>query len=214
MSEKSIKKKKKFDYFDAFERQVELALEEAQLLVETVENYDPDVDFRGVLEKAHEIEHRGDNITHDIFTAIATDFITPIEREDIISLAQVFDDILDHIEDAIQLFYMYDIAEMHENTSEFAQIIEKSAKALCNIMGDFRNFKKSKNFRRKIIEINTYEEEADELFIKIIRTMYKTKQDDPIFVMQWSQIFARLEKCTDSCEHAADDMRMIMLKNS
>lgn len=208
------KKSKKFDYFDAFERQAKLTVKEAKLLVKAIENYKPGESFDSLMSKAHEVEHDGDEITHAIFTAIATDFITPIEREDIMTLAQFLDDILDYIEDVMQRFYMYDIDEMHEHTLEFARIIEKSCIAVQDAMSGFRHFKKAKNFRQRIIEINTLEEEADEFYIQIIRDMHKKDKDDPIKILVWSQIFARMEKCTDACEHTADTMRTIMLKNS
>lgn len=214
MMNKEKKKKRKYDYFTGFERQVELACQEAALLTHAIETFQPNNGFETLLVEAHEIEHQGDEVTHTIFTAIATDFITPIEREDIVALAQYFDDILDYIEDVIQRFHMYDVKEMHEDALEFAHIIEKSCQALSNTMSDFRNFKKSKNFKQKIIDVNTYEEEADELYMGIIRHLYENKKDDPLYILTWSQLFTRMEKCTDACEHAADTMRMILLKNS
>lgn len=211
-----IKKKKsnRFDYFDAFERQAELAAREAKVLIKTIEEFPPQGGMESVMMKAHELEHEGDEISHTIFTAIATDFITPIEREDIMMLTQCLDDILDYIEDVIQRFYMYDVDEMHEDALAFARIIEKSCKALDGAMEDFRNFKKSKDFKKRIIEINTLEEEADAFYMKIIRDMHIKDKENPLRIVTWSQLFARMEKCTDACEHTADIMRTIMLKNA
>lgn len=208
------RKYKKLDYFAAFERQAELAVKEAGVLINAIENYEPGEKFEEVLVKAHAIEHEGDEICHSIYTAIATDFITPIEREDIINLMQYLDDILDYIEDVLQRFYMYDIVVVHENTLELAKIIEKGCIAIQRAMEDFRNFKKSKNFTQQIIEINSLEEEADEFYMATIRDMHQKDKDDPLGIMVWSQIYARMERCTDACEHAADVMRTIMLKNS
>lgn len=208
------RKEKKLDYFDAFERQAELAVKEAGVMIEAIKNYVPGEQFEVVLEKAHALEHEGDEICHSIFTAIATDFITPIEREDIIMLTQYLDDILDYIEDVLQRFYMYDVEVIHEHTLELALIIEKGCVAIQRAMEDFRNFKKSKNFTQQLIEINSLEEEADEFYMETIRDMHKKDKDDPLGIMVWSQIYARMERCTDACEHAADIMRTIMLKNS
>ena len=208
------KHSKKLDYFDAFKRQAELAVKEAKLLTHTIENFNRDLDMGALLEEAHAIEHQGDEISHAIFTAIAVDFVTPIEREDIIMLTQFLDDILDYTEDVFQRFYMYDIEDIHEHTLEFARIIERGAIAVLDAMEDFRDFKKSKNFKQRLIEINTLEEEADAFYIKIIREMHQKDKDDPLRILAWSQIFARMERCTDACEHTADTMRTIMLKNS
>ena len=89
------KKSKKFDYFEAFERQTALAVKESELLIEAIENFTTAEAIKDIMPRAQDIEHEGDEISHDMYTAIATDFITPIEREDIISLTQYLDDIVD-----------------------------------------------------------------------------------------------------------------------
>lgn len=206
-------KKNRFDYFDAFKKLSELAVEESDLLIEAIENFGEAEDLRGVMERAHEIEHKGDEQNHLIFQTVATDFITPIEREDIIELTQHLDDIIDYIEDVLQRFYMYDVHFMHKDALEFAGLIKKSCVALDKAMEDFRNFKKSKTFRELVIDVNTYEEEADQLLVKVIRDLHTVDCDKPMRVLVWSQIFSRMEKCADACEHAADSMSTILLKN-
>lgn len=208
------KKSKRYDYFDAFEKQAELALEEADLLADVVENFTTSEAIKEIMPKAHEIENKGDEIGHNTYTAIATDFITPIEREDIIMLSQFLDDILDYIEDVVQRFYIYDIQSMHKDAAEFVKIIQKSCQALVLVMEDFKDFKKSNHFKEQIININSYEEEADVLYMEIIRELHTQHRDDPLYVLVWTQLFARMEKVTDACEHAADTMRTIVLKNS
>ncbi len=206
-------KKHKFDYFDQFEKLSELTVKEADLLIEAIKGFTSAEDLRPVMERAHELEHEGDEINHAIFQTVATDFITPIEREDIIELAQFLDNIIDYIEDVMQRFYMYDIHVMHEDALEFACLIKKSCEALDKAMEDFRNFKKSKTFKQLIIDVNTYEEEADQLFLKVIRKLHTQDRESPMRVLVWTQIFDRMEKCCDSCEHTADSMSTILLKN-
>lgn len=208
------KKSKRFDYFEGFERQARLACEEAELLIEVIEGYTTPQAVFEVLPKAHQVEHKGDGIGHDVFMAIATDFITPIEREDIISLTMNLDDILDYIEDVIQRFYVYDIKEVHPQAKEFAEIIRDACSTLLNTLGDFQNFKKSKKFKELVVEINDYEEQADRLFMEITHDLYVNHQDKPLYVVVWSEIFKRMERCTDACEHVADTMRSVALKNA
>ena len=206
-------KKHKFDYFDAFEKQTKLAVQEADLLIEAVEKFTEAEKLKEVMERAHELEHEGDEINHAILKTVATDFITPIEREDIIELSQRLDNIVDFIEDVMQRFYMYDVHFMHHDALEFAQLIKKSCEALDKAMEDFRNFKKSKTFKQLIVDVNTYEEEADRLYLKVIRKLHTEDNDNPMRVLVWSQIFDRMEKCCDACEHVADTMSTILLKN-
>lgn len=206
-------KKEKFDYFDAFEKQTKLAMQEADLLIEAIEKFTEAENLRGAMERAHELEHEGDEINHAIFRTVATDFITPIEREDIIDMSQFLDNIIDYIEDVIQRFYMYDVHFMHHDALEFACLIKKSCKALDTAMEDFRNFKKSKKFKQLIVDVNTYEEEADQLYLQVIRKLHTHDRENPMRVLVWSQIFDRMERCCDACEHVADTMNTVLLKN-
>ena len=205
--------KRKFDYFNAFEALSEVAVAEADLLIEAIEGFTEAGALGDMMTRAHELEHKGDEINHAIFKSVATDFITPIEREDIIELAQTLDDIIDYIEDVMQRFFMYDVHFMHRDASEFAGLIKQSCMALDRAMEDFRNFKKSKKFKSLIIDVNNYEEEADALFMKVIRSLHTDDRENPMRVLVWSQIFDRMEKCCDACEHAADTMNTILLKN-
>ncbi len=207
-------KKDKFNYFDAFEKQVDIAEEEAEVLIEAIENFTAAEDLESLLERAHEIEHRGDQINHIILTNVSTDFITPIERGDIIELAQNLDTLTDMIEGILQRFYMFDIHFMHPQAIEFAHIIKKSLKALRKSMGTFREFKKVKKIRAMVEDVNQLEEQADALYMKTIRHLYTVDaKNDAVRVEVWSRLFDRLEATCDACETVADTMANIMLKN-
>ena len=206
-------KKQKFDYFDAFDRQVELARQEALLLVEVIENYTSSDDLEGYLLRAHEIEHEGDTICHGLFTALTSDFITPIEREDILAMTGALDDVVDYIEGTIQRFYMLNIQAMHPDAMEFARLLLKACEALAAAMEDFRNFKNSKKLRKLLIDVNDVEEEADALFMRAMHELF-TNEEDVRCVIVWDKIFQRLEYAADACEHVADCMGSIVMKNS
>ncbi len=207
------KKHKEFDYFDAFERQAQYACDEVELLIETITEFKAAEDIKEVMPRAHKIENEADLVSHDIHKAVAHDFITPFDREDIISLAKKLDDITDSVEAVIQRFYMYDVHFMHDDALEFAQAIQESCKALHRAMGDFRNFKRSKEFKHLIVEVNDCEERADDLFVRIIHDLHTKDRENPLRVFVWTNVFNRMESCADACEEAADVMNSIMLKN-
>ncbi|MDY6111220.1 MAG: DUF47 family protein, partial [Ellagibacter isourolithinifaciens] len=109
------KRHHKYDYFSAFESLSELAVDEADLLIKAIEDFSTADALKETMEKAHAIEHKGDDINHDIFRNVATDFITPIDREDIIGLAQALDTSIDELDEVIQRFYMYAVHFMHKD---------------------------------------------------------------------------------------------------
>ncbi|NPD30681.1 DUF47 family protein [Eggerthellaceae bacterium zg-1084] len=205
-------RKKKFDYFDAFVSQAKVACREAELLVEVAENFTTASELEPVLKRAHDIENEGDEINHQIMGNIANDFMTPIDREDLIGLAQCMDNVTDSIEEIIQRFYMYDVHYMDPDAVEMAHLIHKSALALCSAMEDFRNFKKSKKLHSLIMDVNDYEEQADLLYLQSIRRLYTMENDNAVRVEVWSRILDRMERCCDQLEHAGDIMSTIMVK--
>lgn len=207
-------KKEKLDYFSAFEELTHLAVEEADLLIQTIEEYTTPENLVPRMKEAHELEHRGDMINHKIFTSIATDFITPLEREDLVGITQNLDDVLDYLEDVFQCFYMYDIQFMQEDALEFAKLIKKSCEALDTAMTNFRDFKKSRAYRQYIVQVNDFEEEGDALYLQTIRKIFTTYRDKPLVAFVWAEIFGRMEKCSDATEHVADVMSSVYLKNS
>ena len=206
-------KKNKFDYFKAFERLTGLAVNEADLLIEAVRTFKNASGYSDTMAQMHEFENEGDSINHDIFTAAAVDFMPPIDREDIVELAQALDNILDYIDDVLGHMYMYDIRSMPDDAMKFAEIIKKTVKALDKAMSEFHGFKKNKKFKHLIVDINTYEGEADDLYKASMRYLHTEDNDEVMHVLVWSRIYERMEKCADACEHAADIMSTILLKN-
>ncbi len=206
--------KPKYDYFKAFEKQIGIAMQAVDLLIEAIDYFTTVEDLHEVMTRAHELEHEGDQITHETFTAIAVDFITPIDRDDIIELSQALDDVTDDIEDVIQLFYTMDVQGMHKDTSQMATLIKENCEALMQVTVEFPDFKKSAASRQAIVDVNTYEEEADVLFANLMRDLHVNHKDDPMYVLVWSRIFSKMEACDDACEHVADLIGGVMLKNS
>lgn len=206
-------KKQKFDYFKAYEKLTALGVEEADILIKALDGYKGAKDLTEVIPEIHELEHKGDEINHAVFSSAATDFMPPIDREDVVELAHALDNVLDYIEDVITHMYMYDIRTMPADAVRFADLIKKSCKALDRAMGEFHNFKKSKKFKQLIVDINDYEEEADGLYSSAMRRLHTEENDDVMHVLVWSRIYERMEKCCDACEHAADIVSTILLKN-
>ncbi|MCL1797750.1 MAG: DUF47 family protein [Eggerthellaceae bacterium] len=205
--------REKFDYFGALQRQGEYACEEARMLIEVLKNFDP-ATLSEKMEALHEIENAADQQNHEIFTHVATEFLTPIEKEDIVELAHRLDDICDYTDDVAQQLYMFDIKEIYPNAIAMAEIIEQATIRLVSALKEFRNFRKSSTLSDHVIEVNDLEEEADKLYLLSIRDLYSNHTDEPVYIMSWSNVFARMERCIDACENVVDMMGTIALKNS
>ena len=124
-------KKHKFDYFEAFCAQADIARKESQALLDVVENFKPDPEWlRGKMEVIHTIENEGDDIAHEIIERLATEFLPPIDREDVTELTMLLDDVTDEIEEVVQHIYMYDFKELHPAVVPTARVIDAAVEAL------------------------------------------------------------------------------------
>ena len=57
------------------------------------------------------------------------------------------------------------------------------------------------------------EEEGDNLYIDGMRGLH-TGDCSPLEVIAWRDIYSYLERCMDACEHAADVVESVIMKNS
>src|SRR5687768_18127148 len=88
-------------------------------------------------DKAHEIkevEHQCDFLTHEIIQRLNKTFVTPIDREDIHSMAKALDDVMDAIDDAATLFPLYRIEVVRPGVRELAAVIMAQAEAMRQAM--------------------------------------------------------------------------------
>ncbi|MDR1358325.1 MAG: DUF47 family protein [Coriobacteriales bacterium] len=203
----------KFNYFDAFERIAEYAYKEATMLNGILSNYEPE-QMDDQVQIVHAIENEADEENHQIYKHLANEFVPPIEREDIVTLAHHLDNIVDYIDDVVQRLFMFNIQEIPEPALQMGELIEKACTALCIALKDFRNFKKSKTLDQMLISVNDYEEEADRLYFFATRNLFTKRADDPLYVMSWYHIMVSMERCVDATEDAATTVSTIIMKNT
>ncbi|GAA6292206.1 DUF47 family protein [Enterocloster asparagiformis] len=199
-------------YFENFIQCVECGCQAAMMLEENLANFDVNR-LSENLDELHKIEHDADKKKHEMMGVLVKAFITPIEREDIILLSQCIDEVTDQIEDVLIRIYINNVHTIRPEALQFTKVIIRCCKVLKEIMEEFANFKKSKTLHGLIIEINALEEEGDRLFIDSMRRLH-TEVADPLEIIAWREIYNFLEKCCDACEHVADAVESVIMKNT
>ena len=201
---------KNYNYFDKFAQQMLLCKKAAELLMNMLENY---TDISAQAEEIHEVEHDADNLLHEIMYELNRSFITPIDREDIVGLANELDDIADSIEDVANLFDMLNITQVRPEAFEMAKLILTGCETLYDAIAEFSHFKNSKKLADLTIKVNKAEEEGDKRHRSVIKAMYQ-EEKDPITLIKWKEIFDMLENVLDNCEDVADLIDGLAIKNS
>lgn len=165
----------------------------------------------GSQKQIKDTEHRGDSQTHLIIKTLNKTFITPLDREDIYSLASKLDDIIDLIDASAQRLVMYKVEKPTPQAQQLAFIILKCCqtveRALKHLGGKFDDINEC------CVEINALENEADRVCREAISNLF-AEEKDPINLLKWKEIYETLEKATDKCEDAANILESVVVKNA
>jgi hypothetical protein len=196
-------------YFDLFEKQAGVLKEAAWQLVALTE------DFTNVKEKRHEIEkleHKGDQITHDIYKQLNTSFITPIDPEEISRLASSLDEVLDYIDGSTEKMYYYNIGTTDAHMIELAKLIHMSTSEIESAVKGIRSIKDPRYIEERCIEVNRLENLADDVLAHAVTDLFKT--NDAIAIIKFKDIYEHLETATDYCEDVANVLSDIAIRHS
>ncbi len=200
-------------YYEGFVKCMDYACAAATCLVEIIADFSSDT-LAARVQEIHKIEHAADVAKHELMGKLVKEFITPIEREDILQLFQQIDDVVDDIEDVVRKLYMYNVIAIRPEMREFADIILQCCIAAKDALAQMHNFQKSDTIKEKIIRVNELEEMGDRLHFNSIRRLYSEDDVAPLERIQWTEMFDWLENCCDNIEHVTDTLEMVMLKNS
>ena len=198
------------DFFALFEKQSGYAVDAAV--------YFKELTLKGkiekeAIEKIGNIEHQGDEATHDIFNQLNKTFITPFDREDIHTLAKELDNIIDMINTIVSRLEVYKLTRIDKHLIEFASVIEESVRAVnCAVKG-MRNMKNYKSISEFCVEINRLENVGDAMRDKVLAELFETEKD-PITVIKWKEIYQDSETVLDICEDVAHVVDSILVKQA
>jgi uncharacterized protein len=200
-------------FFDLFNRSAENTLEGARILHDLLTNF---VDVERKARHLKDIEHTGDEITHEVFAALNRTFVTPIDREDISNLASALDDVIDWIEEIARRIHLYHIEQPTPIARQFAKVILEQIEQIARAVPLLEDRRQVETLHRATHEIHRLENEADDLLAEAVATLYDGVTEVPqlIKAMRWDDLYQLLEDTTDKGEHVATVLSNIALKNA
>lgn len=207
-----MRKKDEFNYFDEFAKSAKLATEAVGELKKYVLNFNKE-NAEVEMKKIHDIENKADKNLHELKNYLLRDFLPPIDREDILEIANKIDDFIDDIDEIVIDLNIYNISEITSEIKELIELLENATKILYDLIIEFKNFKKIQEIKQKVVEVNKIEEQADKIYEKAIKQLYK-EETNAIQIMKLSNIYEIIENGFDSCENIADLIDDVLLKNS
>jgi len=194
-------------FYDLFAQAGENALEAARLVERRFKNI-PDETIGQ--EAVTDLEHKGDDITAEIIGLLNTQYVTPLDREDIYALASAIDTVVDYLDDASELIDTYHIESTMEQAVEQCRILVGSTQHLANALNGLRGLR---GIQKELVALKQLEDEGDAIVRDAIGALFEDEKVSPRLIIQWKDIFEALEEAIDSAEKAAHLIGNIVVKN-
>jgi uncharacterized protein len=194
-------------FFDLFEQMTLKVKQGSDALLELLREY-KDIDRQAT--RILDIEHEGDEITHEVMKRLNTTFITPFDREDIHHLASNLDSVLDHVEAAADYLQLHRIEQPMEQMIALAETLARACETTAQAMPQLR---KMRDLESYWVEINRLENEGDRLFRRTIAELFSGDYK-AMDVLKNKDIIEEIEGAIDRVEDVANTVEGIVLKQA
>jgi len=197
-------------FYQLFENVSEVLVKMGAKLKDVVS--EPDFEQRAkLIKEVEDMEHTNDDYTHQIFTELGKNFITPFDREDIHYLANSLDDIADYIYASAKKINFYHVDPNDTGIQKMADLIALGCIQVHKAVTELRNMKNMRQITDALVAINSLENQADDIFDMSIERLFATEPDAKE-VIKKREIYQIMEIVTDKCEDAANVIESIIIK--
>jgi hypothetical protein len=158
-------------------------------------------------DQVHAIENRGDEALRDMIEALQDTFVTPIDRQDLYTLSEAIDEMLDYLNNAareLKLFAIVATPEMAEMGTILSRAANDILDAVTKLATDARSAVES---ARAAIHS---EHDVEEVYRRTIAVLF----DDPDLptALKRREIYRHLSNSADRAEAIGRLIRKIVVK--
>ncbi len=167
---------------------------------------------KGVVLKG--LEHQGDRITRQIFEALNSTFLTPLDREDIRSIATDLDDVLDYLDHVAEHLILFELGDSPEALRQFAGILVAMTDEIHSIGDGIWDLGNAERISEGLVRISDLENRADALHRTVTADLFRSDGRNPIEILKWKEIYEGLEDACDECKNFSHTIGNILIKNA
>src|SRR5947209_1577630 len=179
-------------FYHLFNKQAEIISEAARLLLDGVRS--GKARLAGAATEIAVLEHRGDEVIHEVFRRLNQTFITPIDPEDIHNISSALDNVLDGIEDTSHRLVSYRIDPVPPTMVRLSEMVAMCAKSLT---AAFTALEKGGPIMEHCIEINRLENEADVIGRAAVADLFD-QETNPITLIKLKEVYEFFETTIDN----------------
>jgi predicted phosphate transport protein (TIGR00153 family) len=197
-------------FFDMFDETMAIVVKAAEAFTHLVEDFNH-LDRR--VSELRELEHKCDMSVEKILKALGRTFITPLDREDIHTLATSLDDVLDNMEEAAYRLTAFRMDKPTPQALKMALIIQQACMHVQKAVQLCRGNLGSEEIALELREISRLENEADDIYRNVEADLFENPPEIMTFI-KLRDLFAWLESTVDACRDVAHVINEIVVKGS
>lgn len=211
-----MKRKNGFDYFNAYNQQLSYAEEMTLNLKSAFAAGEWGDD--SLAQSLHTMENDADHVNHQIISHLASDFITPFDRNDMALLAHSFDDVCDAVEEIAIKAYLFDIPRRSSPLPQGESFMLLMAEA-CSELKEAGSLlsscsKHATSIERHLVAVQTCESDCDKLYIFAVHNLYANKEADAEQRRIAHALMDCMEEAMDALEHAAECLGSLVTESA
>ena len=196
-------------FFDLFEEASGVLVTGAETLHEMLSDFDHAEKYR---QRIADLEHQGDSIIHAVMDKLNRTFVTPLDAEDIRTIANRLDDVIDYTQAAAERLILYCIDTPHHAALDLTGVLVLTTQEVQKVVAMLRDLSNRKAILQHCIEINRLENAGDKIYREALSEMFR--HGDLMLLMRWKEIFEQIEQAIDQCEDLADAIESVVVKHS
>lgn len=204
------------NFFEMFNQHADRIVEAARAFSQLVVNYnDPHLreKYNNDVDSA---ERAADRVTSEVSKTLHQTFITPIDREQILSLINAMDDVADVIQDSAEAMALYDIHHMTDEIQRLADLSLKCCERLreaVKLLGNVAEPSAAEAALKTCEEIDQLENDADRVLRVAISKLFR-EEDDVRELIKLKGVYELMETISDKCKDVTNIIEGIVLENS
>ncbi|MCM5678023.1 DUF47 domain-containing protein [Schlegelella sp. S2-27] len=204
------------NFFELFNQHGAKIVEGSRAFMAMVENYADVEERQRHAAEVDRAERQADKITAEVNRLLHKTFITPIDREQIHSLINAMDDILDLLQDSSETMSLYDVRAMTDEVVRLADLSVRCCERVAHAVTLLPRLSKHDAAEAAIKaceEIDQLESDADRVMRAAMSKLFR-EQADVRELIKLKAIYEQLESISDRCEDVANLIEGIVLENS
>jgi uncharacterized protein Yka (UPF0111/DUF47 family) len=193
-------------FFDLFRQQGQLVSEVLSELSKSL------LEGRSRHPRLRDLEHKCDDVTHEIYRLTDSTFVTPLDQEDILLLASSLDDIVDLAEEVADKMELYRVKEVPDAARRMGEL---AAAAGVSIAKAVDNLEDLSGFEEQRLEVHRLENEGDKVNREAMAGLFAEENKlSAAEIIKWKDLHDLLEAVLDTCEQVANLLERIAIKNT